>query len=374
MRHPTWKLFGILGITLSIAAPARADIVIGVPGPMTGGMAWIGEQGERGTALAVAELNAAGGVLGEPVRILLVDDFCDADQALAAAKKLVAEEVAFVAGHLCSGAAIPASEVYEEAGILMISPTATNPALTEQGFANVFRMSGRDTLQGTMAAEYLAERWRGRDIAIVHDGQAYGKGVAEAARERLRERGVSEVMFESIPPGQADYSELIDRLQAKGIDAVYFGGYTAEAGLIIRQARGRGYDLQMIGSDALITEYFWHLAGPAAVGVMFVSMADPRVNREAAAIVEQFRAEGYEPEGTTLYSYAAVQVWAQAAEEAGTVEPKAVAAALRAHTFSTVLGTIGFDDKGDVYGYEPFVWYVWQEGNYAPVEPGKLTE
>jgi branched-chain amino acid transport system substrate-binding protein len=188
-------------------------------------MAWIGEQGERGAALAVANLNAAGGVLGEPVRILLVDDFCDADHALAAAKKLVAEEVALVAGHLCSGAAIPASKVYEEAGILMISPTATNPALTEQGFAKVFRMSGHDPLQGTMAAEYLAERWRGRGIAIVHNGQAYGKGVAQAARERRHERGVSEIMFESIPPGQADYSELIDRLQAKGIDAVYFGGY-----------------------------------------------------------------------------------------------------------------------------------------------------
>jgi branched-chain amino acid transport system substrate-binding protein len=164
MRPRTWKLFGILSITFLIAAPTRADIVIGVPGPMTGGMGWIGEQGERGAALAIAELNAAGGVLGEPVRILLVDDFCDADQALAAAKKLAAEEVAFVAGHLCSGAAIAASKVYEEAGILMISPTATNPALTEQGFTNVFRMSGRDTLQGTMAAEYLAERWRGPDI------------------------------------------------------------------------------------------------------------------------------------------------------------------------------------------------------------------
>jgi branched-chain amino acid transport system substrate-binding protein len=225
-----------------------------------------------------------------------------------------------------------------------------------------------------MAAEYLSERWRGRDIAIVHDGQAYGKGVAEAARERLHGRGVSEVMFESIPPGQADYSELIDRLQAKGIDAVYFGGYTAEAGLIIRQARGRGYDLQMIGSDALITEYFWHVAGPAAVGVMFVSMADPRVNREAAAIVEQFRADGYEPEGTTLHSYAAVQVWAQAVEKAGTIESKAVAEALRAHQFDTVLGTIGFDAKGDVYGYEPFVWYIWQEGNYAPVDPDEVTD
>ena len=374
MAHCILPLCVALAAAFGTASLVRAEIVIGVPVPMTGGMAWIGEQGERGAALAIAELNAAGGVLGEPVRALVVDDFCEGDQAVAAAKKLVAEEVALVAGHLCSGAALPASKVYQEAGILMISPTATNPALTEQGLANVFRMSGRDTLQGTMAAEYLAEHWRGRDVAIVHDGQAYGKGVAEAARERLHERGVSEVMFDAIEPGQVDYSGLIDKLQAEGIDALYFGGYTAEAGLIIRQARGRGYDLQMIGSDALITEYFWHLAGPAAVGVMFVSMADPRVNREAAAIVEQFRADGYEPEGTTLYSYAAVEVWAQAVEKAGTVEPEAVAAALRGHEFDTVLGRIGFDDKGDVYGYEPFVWYVWQQGNYAPVDPAKLTE
>jgi branched-chain amino acid transport system substrate-binding protein len=374
MRYLISKLFGILGIALSASLPARADIVIGVPGPMTGGMAWIGEQGERGAALAIAELNAAGGVLGEPVRILLVDDFCDADQALAAAKKLVAEEVALVAGHLCSGAAIAASKVYEEAGILMISPTATNPALTEQGFANVFRMSGRDTLQGTMAAEYLAARWGGQDIAIIHDGQAYGKGIAEEARRRLSDHGVTRILFDAIEPGQADYSTLVDELQAAQIGALYFAGYTAEAGLIIRQARSRGYDLEMIGSDALISEYFWHVAGQAAVGVRFVSMSDPRANPQAAEIVARFRADGYEPEGITLYSYAAVKVWAQAVEKAGTVEPKAVAAALRAHQFDTVLGTIGFDEKGDVYGYEPFVWYVWREGNYAPVDPADVTD
>jgi branched-chain amino acid transport system substrate-binding protein len=225
-----------------------------------------------------------------------------------------------------------------------------------------------------MVGDYLAERWGDHDIAIVHDGQAYGKGVAEDARRRLQERGVSEVMFEAIEPGQADYSDLIDRLQAEKIDALYFGGYTAEAGLIIRQARSRDYDLQIIGSDALISEYFWHVAGPAAAGVMFVSYADPRTNNEAAAVVEQFRADGYEPEGLTLYSYAGVEVWAQAVEKAGTLEPKAVAGALRTHTFDTVLGTIGFDDKGDVYGYEPFVWYVWQEGNYAPADPAKVTD
>jgi branched-chain amino acid transport system substrate-binding protein len=256
----------------------------------------------------------------------------------------------------------------------MISPTSTNPTLTEQGLATVFRVCGRDTFQGTMVGDYLAERWGDQDIAIVHDGQAYGKGIAAEALRRLGEHGVTGILTDSIEPGHADYLSLIDRLQAEGIDALYFAGYTAEAGLIIRQARSRGYDLQMIGSDALNTEFFWHLAGPAAVGVMFVSMADPRAIGAAATIVDHFRAEGYEPEGITLYSYAAVQAWAQAVEKAGTVEPKAVAEALRAHQFETVLGTIGFDEKGDVHGYEPFTWYIWREGNYAPLDPSELSE
>jgi branched-chain amino acid transport system substrate-binding protein len=243
--------------------------------------------------------------------------------------------------------------------------------LTEQGLANVFRVCGRDTLQAALVSDYLAKRWGGEDIAIVHDGQAYGKGVAEEALRHLTDRGVTGILFEAIEPGQADYSQLIDRLQADGIAALYYGGYTAEAGLIIRQARNRGYDLEMIGPDALNSQYFWHVAGPAAVGVKFASYADPRTNEEAAAVVEQFRTQGYEPEGLTLYAYAGVQVWAEAVEKAGTVEPTQ---ALRTDEFDTVLGRIGFDAKGDVYGYEPFVWYVWQEGDYAPLDLAEVTE
>ena len=323
--------------------------------------------------MKIAELNATGGVLGQRVELLLADDYCDPEQAIAAAEKLVEARVAAVIGHLCSGASIPASKVYAEAGMLMISPYSSNPTLTEQGLANVFRVCGRDTLQAALVSEYLGKHWGGEDIAIVHDGQAYGKGVAEEVLRRLTDRGVTGTLFEAIEPGQKDYAQLIDQLQAEGIDALYFGGYAAEAGLIIRQARNRGYALEMIGPDALNTEYFWHVAGPAAVGVKFASYADPRTNEEAAAVVEQFRTQGYEPEGLTLYAYAGVQVWAQAVEKAGTVEPKAVTAALRTHEFDTVLGTIGFDEKGDVHGYEPFVWYVWQEGDYAPLDPAELA-
>jgi branched-chain amino acid transport system substrate-binding protein len=367
----------LLGAGLAVwfaTSSAHAEVRIGSAAPLTGQMSWHGEQHQRGIELVVAELNEAGGVLGETVEIVSADDYCDGEQAVATAKKLVTENVVAVVGHSCSGAAIPASAIYEEAGIVMISNTATNPKLTDQGFGHIFRMVARDTLQGEMAAAYLADRWADGRIAILHDGQAYGQGLAEATRAELNRRGVTEVIFAQITPGKADYADTLAELKAGGIDVLFYGGYQPEAALLIRQARDRGYDLQMIGSDALFTEYFWHVAGPAAVGVRFVSMADARTNEAAAPVVEKFRSEGYEPEGLTLYSYAAVQAWAQAVEKAGTFEPGAVAEALRTHQFDTVLGRIGFDGKGDVYGYEPFTWYVWKEGDYAPVDPAEPTD
>ena len=348
------------------AWPVQAEILIGSAGPITGKMAWFGEQHQRAVELAIAELNARGGLLGETVEFVLADDFCDAEQAVAAANKLIADGVAVVIGHNCSGAAIPASKVYADVGVPFITGTATNPVITDQGFDQTFRMVARDTLQGEMAAAYLAERRAEQRIAILHDGEGYGQGLAEATRAELKRRGVTEALYGQITPGRADYSATLARLEAAGIDVLFYGGYQPEAALLIRQARDRGYDLELVGSDALVTEYFWHVAGPAAVGVRFVSMADPRANPEAAPIVEKFRAQGFEPEGFTLYSYAAVEVWAQAVAKAGTFEPRAVAQALRTHDFDTVLGRIGFDERGDVYGYEPFTWYVWQEGDYAP--------
>jgi branched-chain amino acid transport system substrate-binding protein len=354
----------ILGVQV-----ARAEILIGSAGPFTGKMSWFGEQHQRGVGVVVAEINAAGGLLGEPVRIVEADDYCNAEQAVAAANKLIADRVAVVIGHNCSGAAIPASSVYADAGVLMITGTATNPIITGQGFRQTFRMVDRDTLQGRMAANYMAEHLADRRIAILHDGEGYGKGLAEATRAELNRRGVTEVLYAQVTPGKADYFGTLDKLESGGIDVLFYGGYTPEAALLIRQARDRGYDLQLIGSDALATEYFWLVAGPAAVGVRFVSMADPRTNAAAAPVVAKLRDEGYEPDTFTLYSSAAVQAWAQAVAKAGTVETAAVAETLHSQQFDTVLGRIGFDQNGDVTGYEPFVWYVWQEGKYVPLQP-----
>ena len=258
---------------------AEAEIVIGAAAQLTGDYSWLGEQVERGAEMAVNDLNAAGGVLGEPVRLILVDDYCSGDQAVAAARKLVSDGVVFVAGHPCSGAAIPASKVYEEAGILMISSTASNPKLTDEGGPNIFRMAGRDDQIGRIAGNWLADRWRDAEIAILHDGQAYGKGLAEEVKEQLNERGVHEAMYETIEPGQLEYIDVVLRMKAAGVDVLYYAGYSTEAALLIRQARDRGYDLQLVSGNSLYTEQFWLVAGPAGEGAMFTSAPDPRENR-----------------------------------------------------------------------------------------------
>jgi branched-chain amino acid transport system substrate-binding protein len=314
-------------------------------------------------------LNAKGGVLGEHIEMITADDYCDGEQAVAAAKKLVADGVVAVFGHQCSGAAIPASKIYSNTSTLMVSSEATNPKLTEQGFTNVFRMVGRDDLQGRIAGDLLAERWGNKPIAILHDGQAYGKGLAEETKKRLNERGIAEAMFEAIEPGEADYRDLVEKIQAEGIEVLYFGGYQHQVGLIIRQAREHGYELQLVGGDAMASEDFGLIAGPAADGTLmtlFPSPSGPEVAEFSAKFTEGFR--------PPLTTYAAFQAWAQAVERAGTFDTAEVADALRAGEFDTILGRIGFDAKGDVTGYDTFAWYVWNDGTYALVEPGKLTE
>jgi branched-chain amino acid transport system substrate-binding protein len=250
----------------------------------------------------------------------------------------------------------------------MIAATATNPKLTEQGFDKVFRVVNRDTEQARLAGNYLAEQWADARIAILHDGTVYGRDLAEETRRQLNPRGVKATQFGEIVPGQPEYAETVAALEAAGIDVLFYGGYTAEAALIARHAHERDYDLQLLGSDNLNSEYFLRVAGPAAEGVRFVSMADPRRNEAAAPVVAKFRAEGYEPEGFTLYGYAVVQVWAQAVEKADTFAADAVVEALRDNDFDTVLGRLGFDDKGDVTGVDSFIWYVWSESGYHPAE------
>lgn len=363
MQH--WLVGCLAAFVLSLIADARAEIRIGLAAPLTGPRAWAGEETRAGAQAAVQDLNDRGGVLGEALVTVLVDDFCDPEQAVAAAKKLVADGVPFVIGHQCSGAAIPVSEIYEEAKIIFISPKATNPRLTDRGLRYTFRTCGRDDLQGTMIGDYIAEKWATANIAIVYDDQTYGQGVAKEVKRRLEELGVTPALFEQVKLGQADFAKLVSAIEIRGINVAFYGGYSSEAGLIVRQAKARVPELAFIVPDGVAREDFWLIAGNAAEGTKMTHLMNAMRQPAAADVVADLIASGTDPAGAELYAYAAVQAWAQAVEAAQTMEAARIAQVLRAQRFSTVLGEIGFDEKGDVIGYEPFTWYIWTDGKFV---------
>ena len=346
-----------------IAGTAHAEITIAVAGPMTGQYASFGEQMQRGAEMAVADINAAGGVLGQQLKLNIGDDACDPKQAVAVANKFASDGVSFVAGHFCSGSSIPASAVYEEEGIVQISPASTNPKLTEEGGDNVFRTCGRDDQQGLVAGNFLADNYGSKKIAVLHDKTAYGKGLADETKAQLNKRGVKEVMYEAYTAGEKDYSALVSKMKGAGVDVMYLGGYHTEGGLMIRQAREQGYNVLMVSGDALVTDEFWKITGPAGEGTLMTFSPDPRKNPVAAPVVAKFKAQNYEPEGYTLYTYGTIQAWAQAVAKAGSADTDAVIKALRGNKFSTVLGEIGFDGKGDVTA-PGYVFYKWSNGTY----------
>ena len=359
-------LIGIVATFTLAVVSAQAEIKVGIAGPLSGSAHGGGEQQEIGALKAFDHLNDSGGLLGQEIVVISVDDACEPNQAEAAARKLVSEGVIFVVGHVCSSASIAASPIYQEAGIIMISPASTNPKVTEAGHRNVFRAIGRDDQQGAIAGDYLADEYARSNIAILHDGQAYGQGLAEYTKLQLNKRGVAEVMFDSYVPEQTDYNSLIGKLVAANIDVLYVGGYQGDIGIIIRNAKKELPDLKLISGDSLVSQEFPVIAGDAGIGTYFTFGPDIRLMSAAATVVAAFRdEEAYEPAGYTLYSYGAVQAWAQAVEQAGSLKLDAVVGALKTGSFDTVLGKIGFDEKGDVTGISPFVWYVFESEDYV---------
>jgi len=355
--------------TAASTGSAAAEIRIALAAVLSGDVSWIGEQQEIGARRAVADINAEGGLLGRRVSLLALDDSCDPELAAAVARQLVEEEVVFVNGHSCSGASLAAAPIYVEAGILMISNSSTSPAFTESGWPTVFRVTGRDDDQGRIAADFIAGRWQGDRVAVLHDGQAYGQGLAEATARRLQEQGVEPAIFEAFEPGQVDFAELLDRLEAQGTEVVYAGSYHVESSMLLRQAAQRGMSLQLMGGDALAGDDFLLYTGPEGIGTIFTFGPDPRDLAGAEEVVRAFRdEEDFEPAGYTLHSYAAIQVWAEAVRRSESLEAGTLAATLREGSFDTVLGELRFDDKGDVTGGADYMLYVWDEDAQRPLD------
>ncbi|MDA8252597.1 MAG: branched-chain amino acid ABC transporter substrate-binding protein [Rhodospirillales bacterium] len=347
------------------AAPASAQIKIASAGPMTGEYATFGKQLKDGAEQAVADINAKGGVLGQKLVLEIGDDACDPKQAVSVANKFASEGVKFVAGHFCSSSSIPASKVYTEEGILQITPASTNPKFTDEGAWNTFRTCGRDDQQGQVAGHTIATEFKDRKVAILHDNTTYGKGIADQTKKYMNAAGKQEAMYQAYVPGEHDYTALVSRLKEAGINLVYFGGYHSEVGLIVRQAKEQGLKATFLGPDSLQTKELWQISGPAGEGLMMTFPSDPRNRPTAAAVVKEFKDKGIDPEGYVLYTYAAIQLWAEAAEKAKTVDPKKVAETIKSGgPWPTVLGDLSYDKKGDVTKAD-YVWYIWHDGNYS---------
>ncbi|MBB6178261.1 branched-chain amino acid ABC transporter substrate-binding protein [Pseudorhizobium flavum] len=363
------SLLSAVALTAVVAfgGSAWADVLIGVGGPFTGPNAAFGAQLQKGAEQAAAEINAAGGLNGEQVRIVLGDDVSDPKQGISVANKFVADGVKFVVGHFNSGVSIPASEVYAENGILQISPASTNPTFTERGLWNTFRTCGRDDQQGSIAGAYLAEKFKDAKIAIIDDKTPYGQGLAEETKKAMNAAGVTEVVREGVNTGDKDFSALIAKMKEAGVSIIYWGGLHTEAGLIIRQAADQGLDATLVSGDGIVSNELASIAGDAVEGTLNTFGPDPRLAPQNKELVEKFRASGFEPEAYTLYSYASMQVIAGAAKAAGSNDPEAVAEAMKANTFPTALGDMGFDEKGDpkLPGYVMYEWKKGDDGNYS---------
>ncbi|KQT55400.1 MULTISPECIES: branched-chain amino acid ABC transporter substrate-binding protein [unclassified Aureimonas] len=364
-------LFAGAALNLVFAGMAFADITIGVAGPMTGQYATFGNQLKIGAEQAVADINAKGGVNGEKLVLSVGDDACDPKQAVAVANSFAGQGVSFVAGHFCSGSSIPASQVYAEEGIIEISPASTNPDYTEKRPGEmIYRVCGRDDQQGLVAAEYIAANFKDAKVAVLNDKSAYGKGLADETEKNLKAKGVTPAVVESYTAGEKDYSSLVTKLKQAGVGLVYVGGYHTEAGLLARQMKEQGVKATIMSGDAIVTDEYWAITGDAGEGTLMTFSPDPRKNPEAAPVVAELDKAGKTAEGYVLYTYAAIQAWADAATQAKSTEAEAVNKILATADFKTVIGDLKFDGKGDVT-LPGYVVYEWKAGKYDYVTAAK---
>ncbi len=368
MKKP---LFAVAALAASVAfAPlAHADIVIGLIAPLTGPVAAYGDQVKNGAEAAVENINKNGGILGEQVVLKLTDDAGEPKQGVSAANQIVGEGIRFVVGPVTSGVAIPASDVLAENGILMVTPTATAPDLTARGLTNVLRTCGRDDQQAEVAAAYVLEKLKDKKVAIVHDKGAYGKGLADAFKAAINKGGITEALYDSVTPGEKDFSALLTRLKADGVEVIYFGGYHPEGGLLARQLKDLSINATIIGGEGLSNSEYWAIGNEAAAGTLFTNASDALKNPDSSAAVAVLKEKGIPPEAFTLNAYAAVEVLKAGIEKAGSAEDAAaVTTALKSgEPIATAIGKLTYGENGDLTS-QSFSLFKWEDGKIVAAE------
>src|SRR5690554_2704632 len=347
-------------------ALAADNIRIALAGRVTGAVAQYGVMQFVGANMAIEQINQAGGVDGAQLEAVVYDDACDPKQAVAVANKIVNDGISFVVGHLCSSSTQPASDIYEDEGILVITAASTSPDITARGYELIFRTIGLDNMQGPVAGNYIVSQKPER-VAVVHDKQQYGEGIATAVRDTLEDAGVEVAMFEGITAGDKDFSSLVTKIKQADVDFVYYGGYHPELGLILRQARQADVDAKFMGPEGVGNKDINTIAGEAAEGLLVTLPPAFDQKEENQELVAAFVEKGEDPSGPfVLPSYTAVQLIAEGIEMADSKDPFEVASALRSGTFETPIGTVQYDKAGDLKAFE-FVVYEWHaDGSKTP--------
>lgn len=355
--------------TLLASQVARADITIGLIAPLTGPVAAYGEQVKNGAQTAVDTINKNGGVLGEKLVLKLADDAGDPKQGVSAANLLVGDKVKFVVGPVTSGVAMATSDALAESGVLMVTPTATSPALTSRGLTNVFRTCGRDDQQAEVAAAYVLKTLKDKKIAIVHDKGTYGKGLADNFQKGINAGGLKEVAYLSLTPGEKDLSAVITRLKSAGAEVIYFGGYHPEGGLLSRQLADASVKATIIGGEGLSNTEFAAIGGDHATGTLFTNATDALKNPDSAQAVAALKEKGIPPEAFTLNAYAAVEVLKAGIEKMGkATDASGTAKALQSGMpIKTAIGTLTYGKTGDLSS-PSFSIYKWDAGKIVAAE------
>ena len=366
------KKFGYLAAVIAAASfnlnvNAADTIKIGVAGPQTGSVSQYGDMQFQGTHAAIDLINKSGGINGALLEAVEYDDACEPKQAVAVANKVVNDGIQYVVGHLCSSSTQPATDVYEDEGVLAVT-CSTNPTITERGYQFIFRTIGLDSAQGPTAAKYIAEKMKPKRVAVLHDKQQYGEGIASSVKSHLESAGIKVVAFEGVTSGDKDFSSLIAKLKKENVDFVYYGGYHPELGLIMRQSLESGFKPQFMGPEAVGNKEISSIAGAASEGLIVTLPSRYDLNPENADIVAAMKAKGQDPTGPFVWtSVAAVQAMAYAIGKVGADDSTKVADVLRSETIKTAMGPLTWDDKGDLKGFE-FGLFQWhQDGTSTPL-------
>ncbi len=368
LKRLTWTLAAAAAIGLTAPAIAADTIKIAFAGPMTGAVKQYGDMVQEGLNTAIEMINAAGGINGKKLEAVLYDDACEPKQARTVADRIVSDGVKFVVGHVCSGATQPAADIYDAEGIVMVTASATAPVLTEaKPRTTIFRTIGRDDQQGPIAADYIIAKGKWKNVAVLHDKQSYGQGVATSVKNGLEKAKIPVVIFEGINAGESDYSAVITKLKSANVDFVYYGGYHPELGLLLRQAREQGLKVTFMGPEGIANTALASIAGPAVEGTLMTLPADFSADANNAKIVQAFKDKGRDPSGTfQMPAYTAMVVIAEAIKGAKTDDPAKVGEYLHANTFDTPIGKVGFDKKGDLTNFKFVVYESKKDGSRAP--------